>query len=177
MLNNFFPKYFLPQKDRKNFLAYMEQKEIIDQYIQYLELGTHLPVIHLIKQNNIIKYKNDYHFSVFVEIGTYLGDMVEAQKNHFEQLISIELSEALYQKAVLRFEKYPLIKILQGDSGKVLQKVIRNIQEPALFWLDGHYSSGITAKTDKNTPNNGGIKDHIQVPIRAWDTSVKLIRI
>ena len=33
-----------------------------------------------------------------------------------------------------------------------MKEVIKYLQEPTLFWLDGHYSSGITAKTDKNTP-------------------------
>lgn len=152
MLEKFFPKYILSKTGRKNFQAYLAKKELIDQYIQYLEMKTHLPVPHQIKQNNILRYQKEHQYSIFVETGTYLGDMVEAQKNHFEQLISIELSEALFEKAVTRFEKYPLIKILQGDSGKVLQEVIRNIQKPALFWLDGHYSSGFTAKTNENTP-------------------------
>ena len=78
--------------------------------------------------------------------------MVEAQKDHFEKLISIELSQPLFDQAVDRFGKDSHIQILQGDSGEVLKEVMKYLQEPALFWLDGHYSSGLTAKTDKNTP-------------------------
>lgn len=30
--------------------------------------------------------------------------------------------------------------------------MIRQINQPALFWLDGHYSAGVTAKGEKHTP-------------------------
>ena len=132
---------FVPKKEKKSYRSYLAQKERIDQYIQYLDLGTHLPVIHQIKQNNILKYQEEYNFQIFIETGTYLGDMVDAQKNNFKKLISIELSETLFNQSVLRFKKNPHIQILQGDSGMLLKEVIKDIQEPALFWLDGHYSS------------------------------------
>ena len=54
--------------------------------------------------------------------------------------------------AVKRFEKNPRIKILHGDSGSVLNELLKTISEKALFWLDGHYSEGITAKGEYNTP-------------------------
>ena len=152
MFGRLLKDYFEFRKERKHFLKYLDQKEEIDQYVLYLELGTHLPVIHQVKQNNILKYKNENHFSTLVETGTYLGDMVEAQKNNFQKIISIELSEELFDQAVNRFKMDPHIKILHGDSGAVLKEVIKDLQEPALFWLDGHYSAGFTAKTDKNTP-------------------------
>ena len=44
------------------------------------------------------------------------------------------------------------ITILQGDSGVVLNKLITEIDQLALFWLDGHYSGGITAKAEKECP-------------------------
>lgn len=39
-----------------------------------------------------------------------------------------------------------------GDSGIILSKVMAQINEPAIFWLDGHYSAGITAKGRKECP-------------------------
>ncbi|MBD2771526.1 hypothetical protein [Iningainema tapete] len=29
---------------------------------------------------------------------------------------------------------------------------MKQLKQPALFWLDGHYSQGITARGDKDTP-------------------------
>ena len=43
-------------------------------------------------------------------------------------------------------------EILQGDSTDVLPEVVEKMDEPTLFWLDGHYSGGITASGEQETP-------------------------
>lgn len=50
------------------------------------------------------------------------------------------------------FNKDKNVTIIQGDSGKVLTKLLLDINEPAIFWLDGHYSAGSTAKGEKECP-------------------------
>ena len=40
---------------------------------------------------------------VLIETGTYYGEMVEAQMGNFDRIISIELSERLYKKAIDKF--------------------------------------------------------------------------
>jgi hypothetical protein len=98
------------------------------------------------------EYQKKYGCRILVETGTYRGDMIYAEKNHFDQIFSIELDELLFKKAVQKFKKYPHITILQGDSGVVLREVVSKLDEPALFWLDAHYSGGITAMGDKECP-------------------------
>ena len=87
-----------------------------------------------------------------METGTYLGDMVEAQKKQFKKIITIELGIELFNEAKKRFFNDKNVRIVQGDSGKVLPDILKGITEPAIFWLDGHYSEGITAKGDKDCP-------------------------
>jgi hypothetical protein len=58
----------------------------------------------------------------------------------------------LFIKAQERFRHNKNITIIHGDSGKVLPKILNDIFEPAIFWLDGHYSAGITAKGNKECP-------------------------
>jgi hypothetical protein len=77
---------------------------------------------------------------------------VEAQKKRFKKIITIELSEELVIKAKKRFRDNANVVILQGDSGKVLPQIVANLKEPAIFWLDGHYSAGITTKGEKECP-------------------------
>jgi hypothetical protein len=41
---------------------------------------------------------------------------------------------------------------VQGDSGKKLPELLNGKYRRALFWLDGHYSSGVTARSEVDTP-------------------------
>jgi hypothetical protein len=107
---------------------------------------------HIQKQNIIVEYKNRFGLSILVETGTYLGEMIEAQKNNFVKTYSIELSEKLFKRAKKKFLSEKNIVLLQGDSGKRLAEVVAVLREPALFWLDGHYSGGMTALGDKECP-------------------------
>lgn len=104
-----------------------------------------LPVPHLLKQYTITVIQRRYGIKTLVETGTYVGDMVEAQKNNFKKIISIELSHELAARAAQRFCNESHIKILQGDSSDKLKVVIKTLKTPALFWLDGHYSGGLTS--------------------------------
>ena len=107
---------------------------------------------HTSKQNIIRDAQKQSGIKVLVETGTYLGDMIEAQKIFFDKIYSIELGELLYNNAVERFKNDKTIKIFKGDSGEVLPQVLSQIYEPCIFWLDGHYSEGITAKGKKDSP-------------------------
>lgn len=111
-----------------------------------------LPPPHAYKQQVIAYYQSCFRYSLLIETGTFLGDMIEAQKNRFDSIVSIELSEMLHKKAKRRFRNQAHISILQGDSARVLPQVVQKITGPAIFWLDGHYSAGITAKGDRVSP-------------------------
>jgi hypothetical protein len=105
-------------------------------------------------------YTEKFSLQVMVETGTFRGDTVEYFKNKFSKLYSIELSEELAEKAAARFKNNSHIKIICGDSGDVLQDLVKEIDAPALYWLDGHYSSEFfigneyfkTALGEKQTP-------------------------
>ena len=116
--------------------------------------GKPVPPPHTVKQQAIQYYQKRAGYNILVETGTYKGDMILAQKDFFKKIYSIELSEALFEKAKQRFRKYPYVTLLQGNSGDVIAKVLNELQEPAVFWLDGHYSGGITAKIEKYSPIN-----------------------
>jgi hypothetical protein len=112
------------------------------------------------KRKILLSYKEKFGLKIFIETGTFLGDTIQAFRNDFGSLISFELSEDLADKAIQRFKDDGRIKIVHGDSGKLLSSEIRDFDQPCLFWLDGHYSSEFfigeefikTAKGDKDTP-------------------------
>lgn len=72
---------------------------------------------HFIKQKAIKEYALKYNPKILVETGTYLGAMIEAQKDTFNEIYSVEVSKELYRKARTRFRKFKHIKLYQGDSG------------------------------------------------------------
>ncbi len=90
--------------------------------------------------------------TTFVETGTYRGDTLAAVRPHVAKSVSIELDETLCALARHRFRRHPDVEILWGDSGTLLADVVLVLTEPAAFWLDGHYSGGVTADSGGDAP-------------------------
>jgi len=114
--------------------------------------GRPVPSPQVIKRRIIKEYASRYKIKSFIESGTYMGDTVEDCKRIFKKIASIELDPSLYQGAKKRFENDNHITIYKGDSGEIIGLIMKEVSEPCLFWLDGHYSEGITAKGNLNTP-------------------------
>ena len=128
--------------------AKRQKKELIE----WERNGKPVPPPHIVKQRTIRNFAEKYALKILIETGTYYGEMVEAMKGDFDQIYSIELSEELYGKAKQRFNGDRNVRIIHGDSGVKLGELLAMIKDPALFWLDGHYSAGVTARGDKDTP-------------------------
>jgi hypothetical protein len=122
------------------------------RYRLWKSKGCPLPPPHIVKQRMISGFINELGYATFVETGTYLGAMILTILDDFSQIYTIELSKDLYQRATKVFRKFPHVKCLQGDSGEVMLEVVKKIHEGAIFWLDGHYSSGITVLGNKVCP-------------------------
>jgi hypothetical protein len=125
---------------------------------------------------NFRKYKNE----VLVETGSFLGDGIsQALEAGFNQVISIELSDKYFDLCISKFEKDSRVKIVKGDSYKILPEVIQNIDKRITFWLDGHHSCGDTALGDYWAPliqeleviKGHPIKDHTIMidDMRCWE--------
>ena len=124
-------------------------KKLIHQWEVSASLGS---TPHAIKQNIVKEYAQKFGTTVFVETGTCLGEMIYAVKRAFNKIYSIELDEELYLGAKELFSKYNHINVIHGDSKSVLKDILDTINEPAMFWLDAHYSGGITSKGENETP-------------------------
>ncbi|HYG35084.1 MAG TPA: FkbM family methyltransferase, partial [Clostridia bacterium] len=88
----------------------------------------------------------------FVETGTYLGGTAEVAATVFDEVHTIELSPELARQAAERLAPKKNVQVYQGDSAKILPQILAQVKVPTLFWLDGHYSEGTTAKGESNTP-------------------------
>lgn len=110
------------------------------------------PAPHAVKSGAVRRYARQSGARIFVETGTFFGDMLDAVCQDFRKLYSIELSKRLHRKAARRFAEIPHIELIQGDSGEELPRLLGSLNEPALFWLDGHFSGGVTARGNTDTP-------------------------
>ena len=114
--------------------------------------GRPAPPPETIKRRVLAAYGEAFGARTFVETGTFMGQTPYILRNQFKTLYSIELSPELAARATERLRRFPQINILQGDSAEILPKLTYTISERCLFWLDGHYSGGVTAQGSLDTP-------------------------
>jgi hypothetical protein len=131
---------------------WLRQYRLHADYRKWMQAGQPVPPPHLVKQKTIKKYAAQFGIQIFIETGTYLGDMVDAMKNSFEHIYSIEINPNLFRAAKQRFQHVRRVSIILGDSGEVLKSLLPTLNQTCLFWLDGHYSAGITGKGLLETP-------------------------
>ena len=147
IIKKLIPDWILTQKG--NLKQKRDEKRSIKEW---LVNGMPVPPPHRIKQLTIQFYQKKHNIRILIETGTYLGDMIIAQLDNFNQIFSIELDFVLWRNAVKRLKYYKKVKILQGDSSLILKDIMSEVKEKAIFWLDGHYSGGNTARSEKDCP-------------------------
>ncbi len=128
--------------------------------------GKPIPPPHIVHQMVLREHAKRYGLRVLVETGTYVGDMIQAMKTDFDRIYSVELSKALHEEAIIRFKGADNIELIHGDSGVELKRIMSRINQPALFWLDGHYSAGITVRGEKDTPIYEELNHILNAPYR-----------
>jgi len=121
-------------------------------YIVWILSRKHTIVPHCVKAERVSQIQNVFQYDTFIETGTYMGDMINAQKKNFLFLHTIEFSHRLAKIAKKRFSNLKNIHVHEGDSADIIFRILRRIHAPSIFWLDAHYSGGITGKNSTNTP-------------------------
>lgn len=128
---------------------YFQQRKTFEDWEKE---GIPIPPPPVVKQHIVKSYALRFSPNTLIETGTYLGEMVRAMKDVFASIYSIEIDKTLAGNAREKFSRYGHITILQGDSGDVIRRILADITTPCLFWLDSHYSGGLTAKGKVETP-------------------------
>lgn len=144
----------------------LRRRRQLREFHRWDRSGRAAPPPHLVKQQVIRRYAQQHGCDVLVETGTYRGDMLLAMLSVFRRLYSIELHPVLHQRACRLFRGRSQVRLLQGDSGQRIPDVLQELDRPALFWLDGHYSAGNTAKAGLNTPVVEELNHILAHPVR-----------
>ena len=133
----------------------------------WLRAGSPDPPSHVYKQGVVAEYARRHGLRVLIETGTYLGDMIYATRDVFDEIHSIELNPKFFEIAKKRFARDARVTIVQGDSGEVLGQVLSRVNRPCLFWLDGHYTAGKYAiRPDSETPIEKELRHIAKHPLK-----------
>jgi len=138
----------------------------IPEFLHWLRSGCDGAAPYPIKMKVVGSYLKKFALGNFVETGTFHGDTLGYIAQSGVQCTSIELSKELYQYACMRFKSYKNVRLVQGDSGQKLPALLNEIDKPSLFWLDGHYSAGVTASAETHTPISAELNAILIHPIK-----------
>jgi len=94
--------------------------------------------------------------NTWIETGTFLGQTTLALSRFARRVITIEPDTKLYNAAVEKYRHVENITFVHGLSENKLNEIFTNLNLDELsdisFWLDGHYSAGVTFKGPVDTP-------------------------
>lgn len=85
--------------------------------------------------------KKALNCNCFIETGTYKGNTALWAGKNFLKVHTIEFDEDRYRKTLARISNTidgSNIKMWQGNSKYVLPEILKDIDEPVIFWLDAH---------------------------------------
>jgi hypothetical protein len=133
----------------------------------WIKGGCRGPAPGPVKRTILGGYLKAFDLRVFIETGTLHGDTLAAVATDATiECESIELSEHYYRSACERFQDIPNVKLHHGDSAVVLPQIVEGLNKPALFWLDGHYSGGRTARGNLDTPVSLELRAILRAPVQ-----------
>lgn len=88
----------------------------------------------------------------WIETGTFMGDTTALLANGSNAVYTIEPERTLYENAARRFANSPKVRVLHGLSEDVFPTLLPTLKGSVNFWLDGHYSGGITHQGPTDCP-------------------------
>lgn len=136
--------------ERLGMLEPAQRARATAEALRWLATDRTLPYPPVLKWRVLRSYA--FGIRVFVETGTFHGRTVDALHRKLTVVHTIELDEVLYRNAAERFAPNPRITVWHGNSRDVLPKILEGLNEPALFWLDAHFSGEGTACAGLHSP-------------------------
>ena len=119
-------------------------------YKEWAEREFAAPAPHFVKHKVLLR--NGLLDATWVESGTYMGDTTSVLSKVAKMIYSIEPEPTLFSKAKQRFSNTNNVRIIMGLSEDVFPTLLATLNGDVCFWLDGHYSAGITFKGPQETP-------------------------
>jgi hypothetical protein len=100
----------------------------------------------------ITRLAKQFNVKNFIETGTYYGGTAIWASKKFEKVLTIEYSQEIYNNVSNQHKSIENIKFLFGDSREKLKKLINELDSSSIFWLDAHWSGGLTYGDNDQCP-------------------------
>ena len=94
-------------------------------------------------EKEVLFLKKLMNLNVFFEGGAFRGETASRASFLFDKVITVEKSEEMYSVAKNNISEIKNIDLFLGDTRDYL-KVIGNKYDNILYWLDAHWSGGVT---------------------------------
>jgi hypothetical protein len=88
----------------------------------------------------------------WIETGTYLGETSFYLSRYSNFVTTIEPNSDLHRRAKDKYKDIENINFILGASETRFEQVMQNHSGKLNIFLDGHYSGGLTSKTNYTTP-------------------------
>lgn len=112
--------------------------------------GFPLPCPKTIKDSVLLRH--NLPDAVWVETGTYQGETTQLLSKVSSFVYTIEPEPTLYSNAVAKFEGNSRVTVINDISENALPLLLPELSGNICFWLDGHFSGGVTYAGPNDTP-------------------------
>jgi hypothetical protein len=136
-----------------------EAKGRKNEFIEWESRGFLAPSPSNIKRAVLLRHGTPQ--TVWVETGTFKGDTTALLAQKCKQIHTIEPEPLLYAEAKNRFAGQDKVNVIHGLSENVFPQLLPTLSGDLNFWLDGHYSGGITHQGPIDCPVREELR-HIQ---------------
>jgi len=99
-----------------------------------------------------IALKDAYNLQGFIETGTNCGATALWAAQYFQKVITIEAAKEIYEAVLNNYSHLENIEFVLGNSKEQLVEIVPRLKEPCIFWLDAHWSGGITYGESEECP-------------------------
>ena len=96
--------------------------------------------------------RNGIPGATWVETGTSLGITTRLLAAQAGKVYTLEPEPTLFANARRTLADLANVEVLNGTSEQLLPRLLETLRGDVNFWLDGHYSGGVTFKGEKDTP-------------------------
>lgn len=119
----------------------------------------------------LIHLQRDHGYDHFIETGTFYGQAASWAAEHFSRVTTIELAREIYEQTSQNLAHITNIDFVYGDTRAILRGRVPQLTQPAVFWLDAHWSVGRTYGDGDECP----VMDEIDIIVNAAPGHILLI--